>query len=267
MQMQAMLATLDMSPPMCPNTLKDESTLVAFSVFLVHLCRPPRWSCYVCPLYIFPSLLFCFFPFFPHDQKFPWESFPQRKLASVCILLPMFITACIHLRPLCFSLSLSPCPLSGSSLCATLYRNKHHHSSLDSQTISTFDSGSGGEHAHAPGFYHKYASAWSQLQSSAAVLHSGSYKPSLARLEPYDHHGHHHFSAAGAGLRRMNPVGPAAGAINEGFRDSNEITLNADIYTRSSSGGSSGSSDDHSGRKRFAASSGGGKQRGGGDHE
>lgn len=35
------------------------------------------------------------------------------------------------------------------------------------------------------------------------------------------------------------------GSINEGFRDTNEITMSADVYTRSSSGGSS-SSDDHS---------------------
>lgn len=76
---------------------------------------------------------------------------------------------------------------------------------MDAQTISTFDSS--GEH----GFYQKYASAWSQLQSSG--MHSGSYKPSLARLETLDHYNH-----------RMNK-----GTINEGFREANEITLNADV--------------------------------------
>ena len=132
---------------------------------------------------------------------------------------------------------------------------------MDAQTISTFDSHNGDN----PGFYHKYASAWSQLQTSAAVLHSGSYKPSLAaRLDPYD--GHHHFvggvavhrGTTGGGRLNNNNGG---GAINEGFRDTNEITLNADVYTRSSSGGSGGSSE-HGGKSRY----GNGKNRGG-DHE
>lgn len=137
-------------------------------------------------------------------------------------------------------------------------KHSHSHSSLDAQTISTFDSSNGDN----PGFYHKYASAWSQLQNSAAVLHSGSYKPSLAaRLEPYEN-GHHHY-----GQHRRDGVGRGAlnnngsGNINEGFRDTNEITLNADVYTRSSSGGSGGSSE----HKRYN-----GKSRGsgaGGDHE
>lgn len=142
-------------------------------------------------------------------------------------------------------------------------RVKHSHSSLDAQTISTFDSSNGDN----PGFYHKYASAWSQLQSqSAAVLHSsGSYKPSLAaRLEPYEGGaGHHHYLGhqRGAGNGRQNNNN---GTINEGFRDSNEITLNADVYTRSSSGGS-GSSSEH---KRYnGKGSRGGGGGGGGDHE
>lgn len=101
------------------------------------------------------------------------------------------------------------------------------------------------------------------MQSSAAVLHSGSYKPSLARLEPYVEQ--HHFSGAGNGLRRMTAV--SGGAINEGFRDTNEITLNADVYTRSSSGGSASSSElEHHGRKRYAGGA-GSKQRASGDHE
>ena len=123
------------------------------------------------------------------------------------------------------------------------FRVKHSHSSLDAQTISTFDSSNGDN----PGFYHKYASAWSQLQNSAAMLHSGSYKPaatSVARMPPEVHHHHsgyeHHFHSR----TRLNNNG----AINEGFRDSNEITLNADVYTRSASGGSNGSSE--SGGKR-----------------
>ena len=125
-----------------------------------------------------------------------------------------------------------------------IHRVKHSHNSLDAQTISTFDSSNGDN----PGFYHKYASAWSQLQSSAAIMHSGSYKPGL-----YNHHHHFH------GHRR------SGGAINEGFRDSNEITLNADVYARSSSGGSAGSggSSEH-GRR---GGGGGGKRGSGGDHE
>jgi hypothetical protein len=50
------------------------------------------------------------------------------------------------------------------------------------------------------------------LQSTG--IHSGSYKPGLARLDPYDHHNH----------QRIN-----RGTINEGFREANEITLNADV--------------------------------------
>lgn len=86
-------------------------------------------------------------------------------------------------------------------------RLKNSQNSLDAQTISTFDSS--GDHS---GFYHKYASAWSQLQTSG--VHSGSYKPGLARLETLDPHSHH----------RIN-----RGTINEGFREANEITLNADV--------------------------------------
>lgn len=88
---------------------------------------------------------------------------------------------------------------------------KHSHSSLDAQTISTFDSSNGDN----PGFYHKYASAWSQLQSSA-VLHSGSYKPTnlsnrFASEIPYENH---HF---GQGRHRSSPN---ECSINEALRES-----------------------------------------------
>ncbi|CAG2101422.1 unnamed protein product [Medioppia subpectinata] len=87
-------------------------------------------------------------------------------------------------------------------------RLKNSHNALDAQTISTFDSS--GDNS---GFYHKYASAWSQLQSNG--IHSASYKPGLARVDPnFDHHNH----------QRLN-----RGTINEGFREANEITLNADV--------------------------------------
>lgn len=93
---------------------------------------------------------------------------------------------------------------------------------MDAQTISTFDSSNGDN----PGFYHKYASAWSQLQSSA-VLHSGSYKPAnmanrLGSEIPYEHHHYLH------GRQRSSPNN--SGSINEGFRDS---SADADMYTRS----------------------------------
>ena len=148
---------------------------------------------------------------------------------------------------------------------------KHSHSSLDAQTISTFDSSNGDN----PGFYHKYASAWSQLQNSAAILHSGSYKPSLAaRLDPFggdsaihphhaSHYHHHHGSSSTHHTRSTR-----AGTINEGFRDTNEITLNADVYTRSSSGGSGGSGDhnhgvNHNNKSRYANKRGSGGSSGG----
>lgn len=43
---------------------------------------------------------------------------------------------------------------------------------------------------------------------------------------PYDHH---HFHVARDGRQRS----PNGGNVNEGFRDTNEITLNADVYSRS----------------------------------
>jgi len=91
-------------------------------------------------------------------------------------------------------------------------RFKNSQSSLDAQTISTFDSS--GDHQ----FYQKYQSAWSQLGSSG--VHSGTYKPSgmSGRLEngmdPYSN-------------QRIMPN--RGGTMNEGFREANEITLNADV--------------------------------------
>ena len=90
-------------------------------------------------------------------------------------------------------------------------RLKNSRSSIDAQTISTFDS-SGDQ----SGFYRNYQQAWENLRFAG---HSASYKPAAPRAE-----------AESAFSQRTNR------AFSEGFRDTNEITLNADVaalYSRS----------------------------------
>jgi len=88
-------------------------------------------------------------------------------------------------------------------------RLKNSRSSIDAQTISTFDSS--GDHS---GFYRNYQQAWENLRYTG---HSAAYKPNGngARIETLDH------------LNRNNRGPPIT--INEGFREANEITLNADV--------------------------------------
>lgn len=80
---------------------------------------------------------------------------------------------------------------------------KNSRSSIDAQTISTFDS-SGDQ----SGFYRNYQQAWENLRFAG---HSASYKP--GREE---------------GTSQFTAPRPGRG-FNEGYRDSNEITLNADV--------------------------------------
>ena len=91
-------------------------------------------------------------------------------------------------------------------------RLKNSRSSIDAQTISTFDS-SGDQ----SGFYRNYQQAWENLRFAGG--HSASFKPTVPRPE-----------AESAFSQRANR------AFSEGFRDTNEITLNADVaalYSRS----------------------------------
>lgn len=78
-------------------------------------------------------------------------------------------------------------------------RVKNSRSSIDAQTISTVDST-----GDQSGFYRNYQQAWENLRFTG---HSASYKPTRG-----DEHSF--------GQRRT---------YNEGYRDSNEITLNADV--------------------------------------
>lgn len=94
-------------------------------------------------------------------------------------------------------------------------RLKNSRSSIDAQTISTFDSS--GDNS---GFYRNYQQAWENLKFTG---HSSSYKPSHRMPEVEST-----FNQRGGPLAGRN-------GFNEGFRDTNEITLNADVaalYTR-----------------------------------
>ncbi|RWS10699.1 sushi: von Willebrand factor type A: EGF and pentraxin domain-containing protein 1-like protein [Dinothrombium tinctorium] len=87
-------------------------------------------------------------------------------------------------------------------------RLKNSRNSIDAQTISTFDS-SGDQN----GFYRNYQQAWENLRYTG---HSATYKPSLTRFDAVDHG----FTQLPRNSRSV---------YNEGFRDTNEITLNADV--------------------------------------
>lgn len=91
-------------------------------------------------------------------------------------------------------------------------RFKNSRNSIDAQTISTFDS-SGDQ----SGFYRNYKESWENLKY---VRHANSYKPGsgLGRLDAFD--------TAYRNPRTRSGVG---GLCNEGFRDTGEITLNADV--------------------------------------
>lgn len=93
------------------------------------------------------------------------------------------------------------------------HRLKNSRSSIDAQTISTFDSS--GDNS---GFYRNYQQAWENLKFTG---HSSSYKPS------------HRMAEVESTFNQRGLVG--RNGFNEGLRDTNEITLNADVaalYTR-----------------------------------
>jgi len=103
---------------------------------------------------------------------------------------------------------------------------KSSRSSIDSNTISTFDSGD------QSGFYRNYQQAWENLRFAGGSSSPAAYKPSsLGRNGLNGHHLHHHleadtpFTRATSGTARTG----GTGTYNEGFRDTSEVTLNADV--------------------------------------
>ena len=119
------------------------------------------------------------------------------------------------------------------------FRLKSSRSSIDAQTISTFDS-SGDQ----SGFYRNYQQAWENLRFAGSS--PAAYKPTNpASLGRNGHHVHHH----NHGLEIDTPFTQSRatrtggnGTYNEGFRDTNEITLNADVAALYSRGGGSNGS-------------------------
>lgn len=106
------------------------------------------------------------------------------------------------------------------------FRFKNSRNSIDAQTISTFDS-SGDQ----SGFYRNYKESWENLKY---VRHANSYKPGsgLSRLDAFDTAYRNPRSRNGGnggnGGGGNGTIG-VGGLCNEGFRDTGEITLNADV--------------------------------------
>ena len=98
---------------------------------------------------------------------------------------------------------------------------------MDSQTISTLDSNS-----DQNGFYRNYQKAWENVKYAGGHAGGGSsYKPTLGRLDAMEYafnplHAsptQSHTHRTGAAVQMRN------GLFSEGYRDINEITLNADV--------------------------------------
>jgi hypothetical protein len=101
-------------------------------------------------------------------------------------------------------------------------RYKSSSSSMDSQTISTLDSNS-----DQNGFYRNYQKAWENLKY-AGGHGAASYKPTLGRLDAMEYA----FSPLHASPTQSHNHRTAMVRTNlysEGYRDMNEITLNADV--------------------------------------
>lgn len=96
---------------------------------------------------------------------------------------------------------------------------KNSRNSIDAQTISTFDS-SGDQ----SGFYRNYQQAWENLRFAGHSASPSSYKGGVVTTNGVsDSSNFNHHTSRGAGSRGTG------GGYNEGFRDTNEITLNADV--------------------------------------